>query len=45
MDAVDPQQVAFNLVSPSPVLFSLLDELSGFMVSPTAWQQRGTAVS
>lgn len=41
VDVVDPYHVAFNLVTPSPVLFSLLGERVGFMVSPTAWQQRG----
>jgi peptide/nickel transport system substrate-binding protein len=43
VDVVDPQHVAFNLVAPSPALFSLLGERPGFMVSPTAWQQRGPA--
>lgn len=43
VEVVDPQHVAFNLVAPSPVLFSLLGERVGFMVSPTAWQQRGAA--
>ncbi|HEX5325778.1 MAG TPA: ABC transporter substrate-binding protein [Acetobacteraceae bacterium] len=43
VDVVDPQHVAFNLVAPSPVLFSFLGERAGFMVSPTAWQQRGPA--
>jgi peptide/nickel transport system substrate-binding protein len=43
VDVVDPYHVAFNLVTPSPVLFSLLGERVGFMVSPTAWQQRGPA--
>jgi len=43
VDVVDPQHVAFNLVAPSPVLFSLLGERPGFMVSPTAWEQRGPA--
>jgi peptide/nickel transport system substrate-binding protein len=43
VDVVDPLHVAFNLVTPSPVLFSLLGERVGFMVSPTAWQQRGPA--
>jgi len=43
LDVVDPRHVAFNLVAPSPVLFSLLGERPGFMVSPTAWQQRGPA--
>ena len=43
VDVVDPHRVAFNLVTPSPVLFSLLGERVGFMVSPTAWQQRGPA--
>ncbi len=43
VDVIDPQHVAFNLVAPSPVLFSLLGERPGFMVSPTAWQQRGPA--
>jgi peptide/nickel transport system substrate-binding protein len=43
VDVVDPYHVAFNLVTPSPALFSLLGERVGFMVSPTAWQQRGTA--
>ena len=43
VEVVDPQHVAFNLVAPSPVLFSLLGERPGFMVSPTAWQQRGPA--
>ncbi|HXA21890.1 MAG TPA: ABC transporter substrate-binding protein [Acetobacteraceae bacterium] len=43
VDVDDPQHVAFNLVAPSPVLFSLLGERPGFMVSPTAWQQRGSA--
>src|SRR5258708_4782496 len=43
VDIVDPYHVAFNLVTPSPVLFSLLGERVGFMVSPTAWQQRGTS--
>ena len=42
VDVVDPRHVAFNLVAPSPVLFSLLGERAGFMVSPTAWQQRGS---
>lgn len=41
VDVVDPLHVAFNLVAPSPVLFSLLGERPGFMVSPTAWKQRG----
>lgn len=41
VDVVDSRHVAFNLVTPSPVLFSLLGERTGFMVSPTAWQQRG----
>ncbi len=43
VEVIDPQHVAFNLVAPSPVLFSLLGERPGFMVSPTAWQQRGPA--
>jgi peptide/nickel transport system substrate-binding protein len=43
VDVIDPRHVAFNLVAPSPVLFSLLGERPGFMVSPTAWQQRGPA--
>jgi peptide/nickel transport system substrate-binding protein len=43
VNVVDPQHVAFNLVAPSPVLFSLLGERAGFMVSPAAWQQRGSA--
>jgi len=43
VDVIDPHHVAFNLVAPSPVLFSLLGERPGFMVSPTAWQQRGPA--
>src|SRR5258708_7591776 len=43
VDVVDPRHVAFNLVAPSPALFSLLGERPGFMVSPTAWQQRGQA--
>ena len=43
VDVIDPRHVAFNLVTPSPVLFSLLGERPGFMVSPTAWQQRGSA--
>jgi peptide/nickel transport system substrate-binding protein len=43
VDVVDPYHVAFNLVTPSPVLFSLLGERVGFMVSPTAWRQRGPA--
>lgn len=42
VDVIDPLHVAFNLVAPSPVLFSLLGERPGFMVSPTAWKQRGT---
>ena len=42
VDIIDPLHVAFNLVTPSPVLFSLLGERPGFMVSPTAWQERGT---
>jgi len=42
VDVVDPYHVAFNLVTPSPVL-SLLGERVGFMVSPTAWHQRGPA--
>jgi peptide/nickel transport system substrate-binding protein len=42
VDVIDPRHVAFNLVAPSPVLFSLLGERPGFMVSPTAWQQRGS---
>jgi peptide/nickel transport system substrate-binding protein len=41
VDVVDRQHVAFNLKAPSPVLFSFLGERVGFMVSPTAWQQRG----
>ena len=41
VEVIDPRHVAFNLVAPSPVLFSLLGERPGFMVSPTAWQQRG----
>jgi peptide/nickel transport system substrate-binding protein len=41
VEVLDPLHVAFNLVAPSPVLFSLLGERVGFMVSPTAWQQRG----
>lgn len=43
VDVIDPHHVAFNLVAPSPVLFSLLGERPGFMVSPTAWKQRGKA--
>lgn len=43
VDVIDPLHVAFNLEAPSPVLFSLLGERPGFMVSPTAWQQRGSA--
>jgi len=43
VEVVDPRRVAFNLLAPSPVLFSLLGERPGFMVSPTAWQQRGSA--
>ena len=43
VDVIDANHVAFNLVAPSPVLFSLLGERPGFMVSPTAWQQRGKA--
>src|SRR5215472_16233646 len=43
VDVIDPRHVAFNLVTPSPVLFSLLGERPGFMVSPAAWQQRGSA--
>lgn len=43
VDVIDPQHAAFNLVAPSPVLFSLLGERPGFMVSPSAWQQRGPA--
>jgi peptide/nickel transport system substrate-binding protein len=43
VDVIDPAHVAFNLVAPSPVLFSLLGERPGFMVSPAAWQQRGPA--
>lgn len=43
VDVLDPRHVAFNLVAPSPVLFSLLGERVGFMVSPTAWQQRGSS--
>jgi peptide/nickel transport system substrate-binding protein len=43
VEVLDPSHVVFNLVTPSPVLFSLLGERVGFMVSPTAWQQRGTA--
>jgi peptide/nickel transport system substrate-binding protein len=45
VDVIDPRHVAFNLVAPSPVLFSLLGERPGFMVSPTTWQQRGSAFS
>ena len=41
VDVVDPYRVAFNLTKPSPVLFSLLGERPGFMVSPTAWQSFG----
>jgi peptide/nickel transport system substrate-binding protein len=41
VDVVDPYRVAFNLTKPSPVLFSLLGERPGFMVSPTAWQKLG----
>src|SRR3984957_19249700 len=41
VDVIDPRHVAFNLVAPSPALFSRLGERVGFMVSPTAWQQRG----
>jgi len=41
VEVIDPLHVAFNLITPSPVLFSLLGERAGFMVSPTAWQQRG----
>jgi peptide/nickel transport system substrate-binding protein len=41
VEIVDPTHVAFNLTAPSPGLFSLLGERAGFMVSPTAWQQRG----
>jgi peptide/nickel transport system substrate-binding protein len=41
VDVVDPLHVAFHLAQPSPGLFSLLGERPGFMVSPTAWQQRG----
>jgi peptide/nickel transport system substrate-binding protein len=43
VDVVDPLHVAFNLTKPSPVLFSLLGERPGFMVSPTAWQKLGKA--
>ncbi|HET7879571.1 MAG TPA: ABC transporter substrate-binding protein [Acetobacteraceae bacterium] len=43
VEVIDPMHVAFNLVAPSPVLFSLLGERAGFMVSPTAWRQRGPA--
>ena len=43
VEVVDPGHVAFNLKEPSPVLFSLLGERPGFMVSPAAWQQRGAA--
>lgn len=43
VDVIDPLHVAFNLVEPSPVLFSLLGERPGFMVSPTAWKDRGAA--
>ena len=42
VEVVDPLHVAFNLKEPSPVLFSLLGERPGFMVSPAAWQERGT---
>ena len=42
VEVIDPRHVAFNLAAPSPVLFSLLGERPGFMVSPTAWQQRGS---
>ncbi len=45
VEVVDPTHVAFNLKDPSPVLFSLLGERPGFMVSPTAWQERGTGFS
>ena len=45
VEVIDPRHVAFNLVAPSPVLFSLLGERPGFMVSPTAWQQRGASFS
>ncbi len=45
VEVIDPRHVAFNLVAPSPVLFSLLGERPGFMVSPTAWQQRGISFS
>jgi len=41
VEAIDPRHVAFNLVAPSPVLFSLLGERPGFMVSPEAWKKRG----
>ncbi len=41
VDVIDPYRVAFNLHEPSPVLFSLLGERPGFMVSPTAWQKLG----
>ena len=44
VEVVDPRHVAFNLKAPSPALFSLLGERPGFMVSPTAWQQRGASV-
>ena len=43
VEVIDPRHVAFNLAAPSPVLFSLLGERPGFMVSPTAWQQRGAS--
>jgi peptide/nickel transport system substrate-binding protein len=43
VDVIDRLHVAFNLIEPSPVLFSLLGERPGFMVSPTAWKQRGPA--
>lgn len=43
VDVVDPVHVAFNLTKPSPVLFSLLGERPGFMVSPAAWQKLGKA--
>jgi peptide/nickel transport system substrate-binding protein len=41
VDVLDPLRVAFTLTQPSPGLFSLLAERPGFMVSPTAWRQRG----
>lgn len=43
VEIVGPQHVAFNLKEPSPVLFSLLGERAGFMVSPTAWQERAAS--